>query len=136
MALNGVCMNQLMKWIVAFAVIAMLGGCARTAPVDNIKSTVSAGHTEADVKRAILAAGMQNRWVMNAAAPGVIKARLQTRGHVAEARINYNTTSYSITYDSSLNLMASDGKIHKNYNRWVRNLDQAIQFNLSDSQAH
>jgi len=129
-------MNQLMKWIVAFAVIAMLGGCARTAPVDNIKSTVSTGHTEADVKRAILAAGMQNRWVMNAAAPGVIKARLQTRGHVAEARINYNTTSYSITYDSSLNLMASDGKIHKNYNRWVRNLDQAIQFNLSDSQAH
>lgn len=136
MALNGVGMNQLMKWIVAFAVIATLGGCARTAPVENIKSTVSAGHTEADVKRAILAAGMQNRWVMNAAAPGVIKARLQARGHVAEARINYNTTSYSITYDSSLNLMASEGKIHKNYNRWVHNLDQAIQFNLSDSQAH
>ena len=25
----------------------------------------------------------------------------------------------------------SDGKIHKNYNRWVRNLDKDIQLNLS-----
>ncbi|MCV1468388.1 hypothetical protein MLP13_019910, partial [Escherichia coli] len=29
------------------------------------------------------------------------------------------------------NLQASGGQIHKNYNRWVRNLDKDIQLNLS-----
>ncbi|MBF5602231.1 hypothetical protein HQI21_26760, partial [Escherichia coli] len=43
----------------------------------------------------------------------------------------YTATYYNIKYDSSLNLQASDGKIHKNYNRWVRNLDKDIQVNLS-----
>ena len=47
----------------------------------------------------------------------------------AEVRITYTATSYDIKYDSSLNLQASGGKIHKNYNRWVRNLDKDIQLN-------
>lgn len=50
---------------------------------------------------------------------------------MAEVRITYTATSYDIKYDSSLNLQASGGKIHKNYNRWVRNLDKDIQLNLS-----
>ena len=45
--------------------------------------------------------------------------------------IPYTATSYSINYENSLNLKAADGKIHKNYNRWVNNLDHDIQLNLS-----
>ncbi|EAU0260602.1 hypothetical protein A6855_28670, partial [Salmonella enterica] len=63
----------------------------------------------------------------------VIKARQQNRDHIAEVRITYSATGYSIKYDSSLNLLASGGKIHKNYNRWVRNLDKDIQINLASS---
>lgn len=59
------------------------------------------------------------------------KARQQSRDHVAEVRITYTASSYDIKYDSSFNLQASGGKIHKNYNRWVRNLDKDIQLNLS-----
>ncbi len=66
---------------------------------------------------------------MTQASPGVIKALYQTRNHVAEVRITYTATYYNIKYDSSLNLQASDGKIHKNYNRWVRALDKDIQVN-------
>ncbi|KIQ50633.1 lipoprotein, partial [Citrobacter rodentium] len=65
------------------------------------------------------------------AGPGVIRARQQSRDHVAEVRITYSATRYDIQYESSLNLLASGGKIHKNYNRWVRNLDKDIQLNLS-----
>ncbi|QMI07128.1 hypothetical protein [Citrobacter sp. RHB25-C09] len=120
-----------MKWFAAIAVVGALAGCARTAPIDQVHSTVSAGHTQDQVKNAILKAGMQRKWIMNEAGPGVIKARQQSRDHVAEVRITYTSTSYNITYDSSLNLQASGGKIHKNYNRWVRNLDKDIQVNLS-----
>ena len=71
---------------------------------------------------------------MSEAGPDVIKGRLQARNHSADIRIPYSATSYSINYESSLNLKASDGKIHKNYNRWVHNLDKDIQLNLSAPQ--
>ncbi|CBG91039.1 lipoprotein [Citrobacter rodentium] len=124
-------MKQYIKWFAALAVVGALAGCARTAPIDQVHSTVSAGHTQDQVKNAILKAGAERKWIMNEAGPGVIRARQQSRDHVAEVRITYSATRYDIQYESSLNLLASGGKIHKNYNRWVRNLDKDIQLNLS-----
>lgn len=128
-------MNKIVKLLAAFAVLGALAGCARTAPVANISSTVGTGHTEAQVKSAILKAGIQRKWIMNEAGPGVIKARQQSRDHVAEVRINYSANGYTINYDSSQGLRAGGGKIHKNYNRWVRNLDKDIQVNLTTAAA-
>ncbi len=124
-------MKQFIKWFAAIAVVGALAGCARTAPIDQVHSRVSAGHTQEQVKNAILKAGVQRQWIMSEVGPGVIKGRQQTRNHVAEVRITYSATGYDIKYDSSLNLQASGGKIHKNYNRWVHNLDKDIQVNLS-----
>ena len=128
-------MSKIVKLMAAFAVLAALAGCARTAPVANITSTVGTGHTEAQVKSAILKAGIQRKWIMNEAGPGVIKARQQSRDHVAEVRINYSANGYSINYDSSQGLRAGGGKIHKNYNRWVHNLEKDVQVNLSTAAA-
>lgn len=128
-------MKKIVKWCAAFAIMGTLAGCARTAPVDQVHSTVSAGHSAEQVKSAILKAGLQRDWIMTEVSPGVIKGRLQARDHSAEVRIPYTATSYSINYENSLNLKASDGKIHKNYNRWVRNLDKDIQLNLARSAA-
>ena len=114
-----------------YCVVGALAGCARTAPIDQVHYSVSAGHTQEQVKNAILKAGVQRQWIMSEVGPGVIKGRQQTRNHVAEVRITYSATGYDIKYDSSLNLQASGGKIHKNYNRWVHNLDKDIQVNLS-----
>lgn len=124
-------MKNIVKWCAALAIIATLTGCVRTAPIQQINSTVSTGHTEAQVRTAILKAGVQREWVMTQAGPGVINGRLQARDHVAEIRITYSATNYSIDYASSLNLLASGGKIHKSYNRWIHNLDKDIQLNLS-----
>ena len=128
-------MKKVIRWAAAIAVIGALAGCARTAPIEQIQTTVSAGHTEAQVKKAIIKAGAQREWIMSDAGPGVIKARQQSRDHVAEIKITYSATSYSINYDSSLHLMASGGKIHRNYNRWVHNLDKDIQINLAADSA-
>ncbi|PVZ84296.1 hypothetical protein C9426_23655 [Serratia sp. S1B] len=124
-------MGKFLKWCIALTVIGTLAGCARTAPVVQVHSTVTAGHTENQVRDAILKAGQQRQWIMTQVTPGVINGRLQARDHVAEIRINYTATSYSINYVSSLNLQSSAGKIHKSYNRWVLNLDRDIQLNLS-----
>lgn len=124
-------MKNVAKLLAVIAIIGGLAGCARTAPIANIHSTVSSGHTQTQVKDAILKAGQQRKWIMSEAAPGVINARQQSRDHIAEVRINYTATSYSITYANSQNLKASGGKIHKNYNRWIYNLDKDIQLNLS-----
>lgn len=124
-------MRKKVKWLAAAAIVGLLAGCARTAPVAQVSSTVSAGHTQAQVRAAILKAGLNRQWVMSDAGPGLIKGRLQSRDHVAEVSIPYSATGYSIKYVSSLNLMASGGQIHKSYNRWVQNLNQDIQLNLS-----
>ncbi|BCU53662.1 hypothetical protein [Enterobacter kobei] len=126
-------MKKYARLFAALAVVGALAGCARTAPVYNVHSTVSVGHTQEQVRSAILKAGAQRQWIMNDAGPGAITARQQSRDHMAEVRVNYTATSYSITYANSQNLRASGGKIHKNYNRWVNNLDKDIQVNLSAS---
>lgn len=124
-------MKKYVQWFAAIAVAGALAGCARTAPVEQIRTTVSAGHTEAQVKQAILRAGVQRQWIMSQTAPGAIAARQQAHDHVVEVRINYSASGYSIHYVSSSNMLASGGKIHKNYNRWVHNLDKDIQVNLA-----
>lgn len=124
-------MKRIIMLFAAFMMVGALAGCARKAPIDQVHSIVSTGHTEAQVKTAILKAGNQRKWIMSEAGPGVINGRLQSREHVAEVRITYSATGYSINYANSLNLQSSDGKIHKSYNRWVRNLDKDIQLNLS-----
>ena len=128
-------MKRIIHWMIAATVVGALAGCARTAPIDQVNTTVSAGHTAAQVKDAIIKAGAQREWIMSDAGPGVIKGHLQNRDHVADIKINYSATSYSIVYVSSLNLMAANGKIHRNYNRWVHNLDKDIQVTLAANTA-
>ena len=128
-------MKKIIHWMIAATVVGALAGCARTAPIEQVNAIVSAGHTEAQVKDAIIKAGAQRQWIMSDAGPGVIKGKLQNRDHVADIKINYSATSYSIVYVSSINLIAANGKIHRNYNRWVHNLDKDIQVTLAANTA-
>ncbi|MCG8157382.1 hypothetical protein JMY81_20515 [Brenneria goodwinii] len=114
--------------------VVALAGCARTAPVLNVTTPIAAHHTDDQVKKAILQAGLEREWVMTPVSPGLINGHLDQRGHVADIRINYSPTSYSINYVSSRNLIAGDGKIHRNYNRWINNLDREIQLKLAGQQ--
>lgn len=124
-------MKKIVKWCAAAVFVGALAGCARTAPIAQVHSIVSTGHTADQVKTAILKAGQKRNWIMTETGPGMIKGRLQSRDHSVQVSIPYTATSYSINYENSLNLKAADGKIHKNYNRWVNNLDHDIQLNLS-----
>ncbi|MDR0762662.1 MAG: hypothetical protein LBF13_06405 [Campylobacteraceae bacterium] len=87
--------------------------------------------TKVQVEKAILQAGNQRGWVMKKIKDGVISATLYVRNHMALVEINYSATSYNITYKNSQNLNYDGTNIHKNYNSWIRNLDNSIQINLN-----
>lgn len=113
------------------AVVFALAGCARTEPVHNISETVSLQYSNEQLKEAIVQAGLSRQWVMTPAGPGVINGMISQRGHTANIRVTYSSGSYSINYVSSSNLKAKRGEIHRNYNRWVTNLDQDIKLRLA-----
>ncbi|WP_435928198.1 hypothetical protein [Dryocola sp. BD613] len=123
------------KQMIAAAVcIAALAGCSaleRTEPVRTPQTIITQHVTTDQVKEAIINAGQGRDWIMSAAGPGVINATQNVRKHSVTIRINYSEREYSIHYVNSVNLLASDGEIHRAYNHWVNNLDKDIQKRLA-----
>jgi hypothetical protein len=95
--------------------------------IENSPITSTQQLSTADVERSIIEGGRVRGWRMSVIAPGHIEAVIYVRTHVARVDILFGTTSYSITYKGSENLDYKDGRIHRNYNKWIRNLDSDIQ---------
>ncbi len=113
----------------------LLVGCG-TVPVYNINDApvqVSANDYSAnDVKKAIIRAGISLGWKIKEVEPGKLVGLLNLRRHMAKIEIPYSKEGYSLIYidSSELKYNAEKGEIHKNYNKWIRNLDQKIQMQL------
>ncbi|VXB06772.1 hypothetical protein [Pseudomonas sp. 8O] len=115
-------------------IVALLGVAACTSkPVMNIenRTPTSAVRNEDDMRRAILSALQNRQWTVERADRGNIMALIQRRSHQAEITIPYSVSSYSIRYRDSQNLGYKNGKIHRNYNNWIHNLDRSIQQELN-----
>lgn len=129
-----------MKRIMSLALVIIVGfflvGC-RAASVYNVSNQEITTNKQQvaleDVEKAIIRAGVGLGWVMSKEAPGEIKATLSLRSHVAIVSIKYSTKEYNIKHLSSTNLEynPTNGTIHNQYNNWVKNLNQAIQVQLS-----
>jgi hypothetical protein len=125
---------MLMRALVVAAVLALVAGCS-SRPVMNVTAepvVVAPGKTATseNVRDAILRAGSSLGWTMRPTAPGVINGSINLRNHSAVIDVEYNTRSYNIVYRSSTNLDANNGQIHKNYNGWIENLNNAIRREL------
>ncbi|MFH0260694.1 hypothetical protein ACGRH2_09730 [Vibrio barjaei] len=121
-----------LKFAMAVAVALVVVGCGRVQPVLNFDNEpVTYDLTAAQVKLAITEAATNRGWVITEPEEGVLKAAISVRSHKAEAKIPYTNKFYSITYVSSKNLKASDGEIHRNYNRWINNLNTDIRKQLA-----
>ncbi|MCP3897975.1 hypothetical protein, partial [Moraxella sp.] len=95
------------------------------------QTTITTQNSTDQVKSAIFEAGLKRGWIMTPAGAGVINGRMASRGYSVNIRINYSASAYTINYVSSTNLRARRGSIHRNYNRWVNNLDNDIQLQLA-----
>ena len=127
-----------MKLFVGIACVTtalLLGGCATNARIHNVVDAPIIGPAGKNlsldqVRKAIERAGKSLGWRVLTERPGLFTGRLALRSHVAVVEIEHDATSYSIRYRDSTNLDAADGHIHKAYNQWIENLDQAIRTEL------
>jgi hypothetical protein len=122
--------------ILAVTLALFLAGCATTQPVfDVTQAPVVANKPNPsldEVRQAIVRAGSTLGWQMNPDRPGHVTGRLLLRTHVAVVDVDYTQKAYSIKYRESTNLDYGDGKIHRNYNGWIQNLDKAIRVQLQN----
>jgi PBP1b-binding outer membrane lipoprotein LpoB len=128
-------MKNIKLGLIIAAGIMLVAACA-PAPVLNISKapvqTVSGQKASLDeVGKAITRAGVALGWEMKTVKPGNIIGTLKLRNHLAVVDITYDTQTYSITYKDSTNLKYNGETIHKNYNSWIKNLDQGIRTQLS-----
>lgn len=82
------------------------------------------------VRQAITQAAKKRGWIVTNKTPHELAAKLYVRSHHAEIQIPYSEKDYSILYVKSINLKEKKGRIHRNYNRWIRNLNIDIQRQL------
>jgi hypothetical protein len=109
-----------------------LMGC-RTEPIYNVQDSPvnTIGKTSStSIKKAIMSAGAGLGWRMKEVKPGHIVASIMLRGTTATVDIPYSQKTYSIVYKSSNGLKYDGSKINKQYNKWIVNLDNAIQQRL------
>lgn len=129
-------MKTTLRAALAAAAAALVLAACQTVPIysvnDQAVATPSGRHlTAAQVRTAIMTAGTSLGWQMKDAGAGRLEGSLHLRNHAAVVDIPYSATKYSILYRSSEELQAADGKIHKNYNGWVQNLDRQIRTEIS-----
>lgn len=116
-----------------------MSACGEKPLIRNVQSQpvqVNAkNYNETQVKSAIISAGAGLGWIIKEVAPGKLSGEIDVRNkHRATVEINYDKNNYSIVYVKSVGLESDGTTIHQNYNRWVANLEKAINANLINIQ--
>lgn len=121
-----------MKKILVATVLALaIAGC-KTAAIHNVEEAPITRYDGQElsldqVERAIAVAGSELGWVMQPVEPGHMVGILDIRKHKAVIDVFYDSDSFSIQYKDSTNLLYDpSGKIHRNYNNWIGNLERGI----------
>ncbi len=126
----------LLALCVAFFGFLTVTGCATTAPIESpVTQNIPTGLTDNEVKGVIVTTASAREWRVSKSSKGSLEM-FYARGKVsATIRVDYTTSNYTITYVSSTNMKAAGGKIHKNYNRWIRNLVKDINTAMANAYA-
>jgi hypothetical protein len=124
----------------ALITLALLtaAGCT-SKPVLNTQHDLPANAqvSEEKMKTVIVNALQKREWTVQRLSPQRVQAEITVRNqYYAAIDITYTRNSYAITYRDSRELGYKDGKIHRNYNRWVNNLDSDIMAGLRSNGAN
>ncbi|MDE1460343.1 hypothetical protein [Spartinivicinus poritis] len=121
-----------MKKILLLLMVLSLSAC-RTTAIHNIEQQLLPSRLDGqayelrEVKAAVMKACQLKGWVPRVQDDGSVLASILVRGtHEATVKISYDQRYLNITYVDSQNLLYSDGKIHRNYNRRINNLYTTI----------
>ncbi|TSD79476.1 hypothetical protein FFI16_024590 [Pseudomonas sp. KBS0710] len=128
-------MSSLLRATLITLALLTTAGCTNK-PVLNTQHDlpVTAQLSEEKVKQVIVAALQKREWTVQRLSPQLVQAEITVRNQFhAEIDIRYTRNSYAITYRDSRDLGYKDGKIHRNYNRWVSMLDRDIMAGLQSA---
>ncbi len=106
-----------------------LAAC-KTATIYSVQDAnllTASSASDADIAKVIQEAGKRTGWVIKPVEPGKMKGMYTKRRHTAVVDIRYTRSTFSIDYVDSTNLQHDGEKIHKAYNKWIMQLEQAIQ---------
>jgi hypothetical protein len=121
-------MSSLLRATLITLALLTTAGCTNK-PVLNPQHEVPADAQvgEEKMKQIIVNALQKREWTVQRLSPQLVQAEITVRGqYYAAIDIRYTRNSYGITYRDSRDLGYKDGKIHRNYNRWVSMLDRDI----------
>lgn len=107
-----------------------IAACSTSQPIASYSGTVPASLTHEQVADAIVQAGNSRDWIMKRIDDNTFTATYMSRGHKVVCNVFFDNATYKIDYESSVNMDAKDGKIHRNYNRWANNLRHDIELRL------
>ncbi len=96
--------------------------------VDNAIIATGSGKkaTIEQARAAIVQAAAARQWTLSEVDPGHFVATVHVRTHMAQVDITYSTEHYSIKYKNSDDLLYNGSEIHRNYNKWVKILQNEI----------
>jgi hypothetical protein len=120
--------------VFVLGLILMVVACkeATTRSILNIHNAVIPNGLYAEqVRDSIITVGPRRNWIMREVSRGVIRGELRVRQHRAVIEITYTNSEFNIDYVESANLDAGPDGIHRNYNRWIANLESDIRSELS-----
>lgn len=132
------------KIFVALTAILCLGftfDSEAAAPIENIVDQVVPAKLDGsersvdEVRDAIIAGCRRKGWSPVVKDDATIKCSILVRAkHYAEVDIPFSTSSYSILYADSrvLDYDAETQRIHRNFNKWIILLSQAIQMQFAN----
>jgi hypothetical protein len=101
-----------------------------TQPVMNVERPIYKNHGQLDLDtiREKIVAGLDDKgWGVVEEAKGWMVAEVRDDEHWARVRITYDEDEYSIIhFESHPDFLWNGSTIHRRYNGWVENLDEAI----------
>jgi hypothetical protein len=121
-------MSSLLRAALITLALLTTAGCTNK-PILNTQHELPANSqvSEEKMKTIIVNALQKRNWTVQRLSPQLVQAEINVRNQFyAAIDIRYTRNSYAITYRDSRDLGYKDGKIHRNYNRWVSMLDRDI----------
>ena len=132
------------KFVLVLSISIFLFGCERVRPIYQIQGkplpTSAPSLSLSQVESRIISAGKSLGWLMKPVKPGIVRGTIRRGRHSAVVRIEFDTDTYDILYESSHRLSEGIGSdetryegqrvIHKRYNNYVKVLDRQIENGL------
>lgn len=120
-----------MKRVILLASVLLLLGACTSKPIYNVYNAAvvtgsGSAASLAEVRQAIVEAANSKGWTVKDIDSNHLQVTHRVRKHMAQVVIEYSTSSFSIAYDDSVRLRYNGTTIHRNYNRWIRNLEHRI----------